>query len=237
VDKVEKRKYESPRQVERQSKILACARDMLSEVGYAGMTMRSLAEKAGVAPATLYNLYGGKDDLILAAVDDLLRALGAEAAEQRESEGIEAILMTARVTARQLQETPRFAEAMARALFRVESDDPLVDVLFARGLPYVAEQLAIARDKGEVLPEVDTELVALHITSQGWSTTIAWMLGMLPLEEVLTERQRSLIMTLIGVTRGAAKRRLEARLKELGWRGHTKTKHEDARSQRREAAV
>ncbi len=61
----EKRKYESARQIQRQSDILASARQMLSDVGYSGMTMRGLADKAGVAPATLYNLYGGKDELIM----------------------------------------------------------------------------------------------------------------------------------------------------------------------------
>ena len=54
-----RKKYESSRQLERQSHILATAREMISELGYAGTTMRSLAERAGVVPATLYNLYGG----------------------------------------------------------------------------------------------------------------------------------------------------------------------------------
>ena len=214
----EKRKYESARQVERQSNILACARDMLSDVGYAGMTMRALAEKAEVAPATLYNLYGGKDELIIAAVEDLLKLLGVRAAESRESEGIGALLATAEVTGQQIQATPKYAEAMTRALFKVEGDDPLADVLFARGHPYVAEQLAIAQKRGEILPEVDTNLVALHLTGQGWSTIMLWMMGMLPLQDMIVERQRNLIMTLIGVTRGTAKKRLEARLKALGWR-------------------
>ena len=213
----EKRKYESARQLKRQSDILKSARKMLSEEGYAGMTMRALAEKAGVAPATLYNLYGGKDELILAAVDDLLREIGARAADEREGEGIAALLATAKVTGEQIQATPKYAEAMARALFNVESDDPLVDVLFARGLPYVAEQLAIAQQQGEILPGVDTDLVALHLTGQGWTTTLLWMMGMLPLEDLVVERQRNLVMTLLGVTRGAAKRRLEEKLEELGW--------------------
>jgi AcrR family transcriptional regulator len=215
----ERRKYESPRQLERQSNILASAREMLSEVGYAGMTMRGLADRAGVAPATLYNLYGGKAELILAAVEDLLQGLAVRAAEVSDGEGISAILATAKVTGEQTQATPRYAEAMTRALFNVERDDPLVDVLFARGHPFIARQLAVAQEKGEILADVNTELLALHLTGQNWTTLMLWMMGMLPLDDLVVERERQLILTLLGVTRGSAKRRLQARLDELGWNG------------------
>jgi AcrR family transcriptional regulator len=223
----EKRKYESPRQVERQSNILARARDMLSDVGYSGMTMRGLAENACVAPATLYNLYGGKDELIIAAVEDLLKVLGARAAESGEGEGIGALLATARVTGAQIQATPKYAEAMTRALFKVERDHPLVDVLFARGHPHVAAQLEIAQRKGEILPDVDTDMVARHLTGQGWSTMMLWMMGMLPIDKLVVERERNVIMTLIGITRGSARKGLEARLNELGW-GQGKAKSQRA---------
>jgi hypothetical protein len=50
-----------------------------------------------------------------------------------------------------------------------------------------------------------------------------WMIGMLPIDKLVVERERNVIMTLIGITRGSARKRLEARLKELGWgRGKTK---------------
>ena len=228
----EKRKYESARQIQRQSDILASARAMLNDVGYAGMTVRALADRAGVAPATLYNLYGGKDELIVAAVDDLLNELGARAAQAGSSEGIDAILAVAELAGAQTQAMPRYAEAITRALFKLESDDPLVDVLFARGHRYVSAQLAIAQEKGEILPEVDTDLVALHLTGQGWSTIMLWMMGKLALEDLVVERQRNQILTLLGITRGDANKRLRARLKELGWNRARKSGLETSKRQR-----
>ncbi len=235
--RAEKRKYESARQIQRQSDILASARDMLNDVGYAGMTMRALAEKAGVAPATLYNLYGGKDELIVAAVDDLLNELSARAAESGQNEGIDAILAVAELAGVQTQAMPNYAEAITRALFKVASDDPLVEVLFARGHPYVAAQLAIAQEKGEILPEVDTDLVALHLTGQGWSTIMLWMMGLLALEDLVVERQRNQIMTLLGVTRGAAKRRLKVKLNGLGWDRARKATRRTSKGRRRRSAT
>ena len=78
-----KRKYESPRQIARQAQILSAARDMLADEGYAKTTIRGLAERANVAPGTLYNLYGGKDALIIAAVDELLQTIRAATEAER----------------------------------------------------------------------------------------------------------------------------------------------------------
>ena len=38
--------------------------DEIDEVGYAGLTVRSVARRAGVAPATAYNYFSSKDHLL-----------------------------------------------------------------------------------------------------------------------------------------------------------------------------
>lgn len=210
-----KRKYESPRQLQRQSDILATVRSMLEEVGYAGMTIRGLARRAGVAQGTLYNLYGGKDGLVLAAVDDLLVELAGAAAESSDSEGLEAIFTMSEIIGAQVRATPKYADAMTRILFHVQPDDPLVDVLFARSYPFLHAQLEIAQYRGDLRPEIDTELVARHLVGQAWGVVMLWMMGMIPLADNARERQRSEIMTLIGVATDEGRKRLEARLAKL----------------------
>lgn len=210
-----KRKYESPRQLQRQSNILATVRAMLEEVGYDGMTIRGLAKRAGVAQGTLYNLYGGKDALVLAAVDDLLSQLSGTAVEEAPSEGFEAIFARSRLVGAQIEATPGYADAMTRILFHVGPSDPLVEVLFAGSYPFLKLQLDAARENGEVRPDVDTGLVARHLVGQQWGVVLLWMMGMIPVEDNGRERQRSEIMTLIGIATDAARKRLEARLAEL----------------------
>lgn len=210
-----KRKYESPRQLQRQSNILATVRAMLEEVGYDGMTIRGLAKRAGVAQGTLYNLYGGKDALVLAAVDDLLSQLSGTAVEEAPSGGLEAIFARSRLVGAQIEATPGYADAMTRILFHVGPSDPLVEVLFAGSYPFLKSQLDAARKNGEVRPDVDTELVARHLVGQQWGVVLLWMMGMIPVEDNGRERQRSEIMTLIGIATDATRKRLEASLAEL----------------------
>jgi len=211
-----KRKYESPRQLERQSAILASARRMLEKKGYAGVTMRALAREAGVAQATLYNIYGSKDDLILSAVEDLLVGLEAKIISSQAADGVDTILARGVVSAEQIQATPKYADAMARSLAGVQAGDPLVSVLYTRGLPFLQEHLRIAQEQGEILESVDIDGLAKHLIGQQWGVTWLWIMGVLPLENIVTERVRSDVMTLLAVSQGTARQRLEQKLMQLG---------------------
>jgi AcrR family transcriptional regulator len=57
-----------PRDKQVSSAITEAALRQLNEVGYAGVTMESVAKEAGVARATIYRRYHDKADLITAAV-------------------------------------------------------------------------------------------------------------------------------------------------------------------------
>lgn len=210
-----KKKYESARQLERQRNILATARALLEEEGYAGMTMRGLAKAAGVAQGTLYNLYSSKDELILAAVDDLLTEIGEQAAERSDAEGIDAILTLAEATGERTQSMPKYADAIARALFRAQPDDPIVDVLFVRSLPYLRRHLTFAKNKGHLREDVDVEALAHHLIGQGWGVILLWLMGLVPLKDMVKERLRSDLMTLAGVAKGRTRSRLEDDLRAL----------------------
>ena len=210
-----KRKYESARQLQRQRHILATVRAMLDEVGYEGMTIRALARRAEVAQGTLYNLYGGKDGLVLAAVDELMADLAGAAAEQAPEEGINAILALNGVLGEQIRATPRYADAMTRILFHVQPDDPLVDVLFARSYPFFKAQLVTAQHKGEVRCDIDTDLLARHLVGQQWGGVLLWMMGMMPVDDGGKESRRSGLITLMGIATDSARKSLEARLAAL----------------------
>ena len=189
---------------------------MLEELGYKGMKIRDLAKRAGVAQGTLYNRFGGKDGLVLAAADELLAQLSASDGQDAAVEGLEAIFARSRLVGAQIEATPRYADAMTRILFRVGPDDPLVDVLFARSFPFLKAQLETAQKNGEVRPDVDTDLVARHLVGQQWGVVLLWMMGLIPTQDNAMERQRSEVMTLIGIATDSTRKRLEARLAELG---------------------
>ena len=210
-----KRKYQSARQLRRRATILDNVRSMLEEGGYEGMTIRELADRADVAQGTLYNLYGSKDSLILAAVDDRMIKLIGDTEQKISDDGIGAILAFDNIIGERIQANPDYADAMARILFHLHADDPLTDVLFARAYPFTKSQLEIAQRNGEIRSEIDTDIVARHLFGQGWSVTLLWMMGKVSLEDVARERQRSVLMTLFCIATDSARKRLQAELAAL----------------------
>ncbi len=209
-----KRKYESARQLARQAGILASTREMLAEVGYNATTIRGLADRAGVAPGTLYNLYNSKDELVLAAVEDLLLDIGLRANAQAPV-GMHRIIALADRTATVVVENPQYAEAMARALFRVEADDPLTGLLYARSLPFLVQQMKTGIKQGEFAEGTQPQTIAEHLVAQSWGITLAWVMGMISTDDLYKEYMRSQMMLLSGVAVGEAKNLLGERLAKL----------------------
>jgi AcrR family transcriptional regulator len=54
----------SPRQAEVVAQLVSATEAEIEVVGYAGLTVRSVARRAGVAPATAYNYFSSKDHLL-----------------------------------------------------------------------------------------------------------------------------------------------------------------------------
>ncbi len=188
---------------------------MLSELGYNGTTMRSLAERAGVVPATLYNLYGGKDELFLAALDSLLDELRVEALASNPQPGVDAILGLAVASGRTSVDSPGYAEALARSLFNLKRDDPAVDALYARARPFFLEQMKTAQSHGQLAPGTDIEIISDHLVGQGWSVIWSWLMGLTEQTNLAREYERSYLMTLISVTTGETNMRLRSRFDQL----------------------
>jgi len=203
-----RKKYESPRQLERQANILATAREMLAEVGYSATTMRGLAQRANVAPGTLYNLYKSKDALVFAAVEDLLNEL-AQRAVQSSEEGLQRMLAQAEESARSIVDGPQYAEAMTRALFTSGQDDLLNKRLYARGTPMLEGQIRTAIELGQLRPGTNARVLARQMTASTWGIIMAWVMGTVPLEEFRSELLRAHIMILLSAASASGSRMLE----------------------------
>jgi AcrR family transcriptional regulator len=71
---------------ETRSRIIGAARELFAERGYAGTSVRDLAERLGITKAALYYHFPGKADVLLALVEPMLTGLDALADEAGDRE-------------------------------------------------------------------------------------------------------------------------------------------------------
>jgi len=204
----ERKTYASPRQLERQQRVLACARVAISKVGYDRLTMKDLAESSEVSTKTLYNLYNSKDELLVAAVADLLADLAERHDVVAAEPGIARMLARVSAISAQVVATPAYAETMARTLFQASKDNDLIEVLLKNARLTVLSQLREAEKAGELQPGVDLEQTATVLTGHQWSVVLMWNKGLIPLEEFEEQAQRSQLMSLIPIANDVTQKNL-----------------------------
>jgi AcrR family transcriptional regulator len=66
----------------RRRDILAAGTTILARAGYVGLSMRAVADAAGVSPGTVYTYFDGKEDLFAVLYADRLTAFRAEVADE-----------------------------------------------------------------------------------------------------------------------------------------------------------
>src|SRR5210317_945213 len=145
---VRRMNYSSPRQQERQQRILTVVREQITAVGYDGINVRDVAAASGVALKTLYNLYGSKDELLLASVAELLKDVQQLDHVAGAEPGIARHLAHTEAVARQIVATPAYADTMARTLFQAGRGHHLVDVLLGNSVRLLKENLQQALAQG-----------------------------------------------------------------------------------------
>jgi len=176
-----RRYYSSVRAAQRaatRERVVAAARTLLSEHGYAGSTVADIARLAEVSVDTVYASVGRKPELVLAVIDDILgEGAGPVPAEQRLYVGAVRAAPDARA------KLATYAAAIARlnplvapllqALARAGEDDPgclrawrRIDERRAANMLIFAADL---RATGQLREDLDERAVAdLIWSTNGW---------------------------------------------------------------------
>lgn len=107
----------SVRQRERRQRILEATYSLLALHGYDAVSMKTIAEAAGVAERTLFNIYATKDALIATSARERTERIIEEAWERAASDqGIGFFLSLSETLARRTLEAPEVARALAPVL-------------------------------------------------------------------------------------------------------------------------
>ncbi len=158
------------RQQRTRAEILHAVGEIISTDGLDGLTMRKLADRAGVAVATLYNQFTDRDGVLVAFVSSGLDQLEFELDEQPAADPIDAT----RVLFAALDETIDARKHVWRpvlATLRSVPDSPRMGAVGERIVAAIEFDLAKAQAAGLIVVHCNVERLAWHIF-------VSWMRGL-----------------------------------------------------------
>lgn len=146
-------------QRERRRRILDATYSLLARHDYDAVSMKMIAETAGVAERTLFNIYTTKDALMATSARERAEGIIAEAWDSAVDQGIGFFLSLSQMLASRTLEAPELARALAPVLAQHADLVGLYDVYrryVGRALQALVEQDAMDHEDIDVLTALFT---------------------------------------------------------------------------------
>lgn len=200
-----------PASRQRRATILDAARGLIADRGVDKLVIADVAERADVSVATIYNLVGTRDRLLIALLDDVAEAVRARLAEATASAGIDGCV---EVILAACETIIADAATMRPVLASVGAVAP--DQWLSEGLEgTINERVEAAVDVGDLTNVVPPSSVSAGIQLGLRGALISWVLGLLPDAELAASAEQMTLYVLASAAAPAPHRRIQMRLQEL----------------------
>lgn len=160
---------------ERKRRIIEAARGLIRETGDAGLSMRALAERAGVSLATPYNLFGSKDAVVLALIDEM-REYEEQLAGIRTADPMDRIFVAGDLALRFYLDDPQFYKALWAGISDTSSGLRAV-VLAPRRYAFWLSLIDAVADAGAITDMVDREFLVRQLDRVLCGVMLDWAVG------------------------------------------------------------
>ncbi len=197
---------------DRRQRIIKAAHDLIREHGSAGLSMRLLAEKAGVSLATPYNLFGSKNAIIWSVLGDV-REYQERFTKSRPADPIERIFAAIDLAIEFYNKDAKFYRAVWAATFDVTSD--VRKDIFSRRwngfwLPLFSDAIA----SGAIDKNISAEVLLRQFVLILRSAMFEWVVGDLSPRELGPTVFCGVVLMLKGAATPGWQAPLEIRLRE-----------------------
>ncbi|HUQ07289.1 MAG TPA: TetR/AcrR family transcriptional regulator [Kofleriaceae bacterium] len=199
---------------ERRARILASARQQLAKHGYDGLTMRDLAQAARVSVPTLYNLFGGKDAILAAAMAESVERVASLAVPAdvsffgRARIGFDAGMAM-------IADAPEFYRKLIPLFMTSPDAQPIRHRTELGFVALMTANLMAAREARQLAEWADPRVVAGHMWAQYMAAFLHWGTGGCSLEDFRTIALSGICHLLLGAARGRFAEEVSATLREL----------------------
>jgi len=196
----------------RRTAILETARQMIAEVGYDAVTVRDLAERCRVSVPTLYNQFGGKDQLLGLAVEEHFLNVLNDAQLDEASPGFQRLLRIVDQCAEQLYTLSAYHQRLLEAFASLDQTTTVQQQIAMQLTAVFTRELETMSRARQLEDWVDIELLAEQLTSGVISAAMVWSSGLLPDQHLIASMRYATALALAGVARGRTRTNLRDQL-------------------------
>lgn len=160
------------RKAERVQNLVQAAQELIRSSD-AGFSMAQLAARAGVSPATPYNLVGAKSDLLRLVIEDEYERFAAKLAALPSSTPLADLLAATALVVSHYESDRQFYRGLYRLIATTEGSESY-DLMTVRGERLWGDMIARAIDSGELQDFVRVGPTTTVLLSTIASMTTAW---------------------------------------------------------------
>ena len=203
----------SENRLARRASIMETARQMIADKGYESITIRELAAACRVSVPTLYNQFGGKDQLLAAAIEDHFVGDPDQVKIKTNLNGLERIFAILDFITSQFLQAPDFHRRLLEAFGALDSMQQVQRSITASLAHEIGQELDAMQARSELESWADTQLLAGQVTTTFISSTIVWGSGGIKENQLTAAVQYGTGLVLAGVVTGDNGLIVEQRIK------------------------
>ena len=195
-------KYKSDAIVERRRRILRETRNLIAETGYSNFNIRDLCARAGIAQKTLYNAFGGKDNVIAAAIQEFIIEFNERTTFRFAGDTLDGVLEgTLRIQAENMR-VAAYTRAIVAVFYGSSGSEFVRRSIRETCNRWNTTFIAAIEEANGLAVGVTPEWFSQMIVSSSFSVTSDWCAGEIPDDEFLDRAAETLLIVVAGATRG-----------------------------------
>ena len=153
------------------------ALQLFSDQGYEQTTVQQITDQVGVAKSTFFNHFPSKEHVVVLWYRHLTLASLAEVSKQRHTSALEAITALTDALAVRAAAEPSLVAVKARIVAASDLLSGEEVTLDSQLLAFCQEQLAEARERGELAADLDAEMLSALILTTVTGTSHEWVIS------------------------------------------------------------
>lgn len=198
----------SKQREERKQRILEVARRLIALHGYEGVTMRELAEQSLVSVPTLYNLFGGKNDLLFAAVEAYFMAALHRDESRAEPEGLQMVLAVSEILSAWAPRNAEYARSLMSFFWGKSESSPIRELVARELTTRLIDGLEQMKTKRQLVEWVNADALGERLASLLFMTAFEWASGYMSAETLTASMRFGTASLVLGFARGKAQTEL-----------------------------